>query len=37
MVAGHMPPDHPDHVVIAIAAGHEPALAPDQHIAKMLA
>ena len=30
MVAGHMPPDHPDHLVIAIAAGHEPALAPDQ-------
>ena len=30
MVGGHVPPDHPDHLVIAIAAGHEPAFAPDQ-------
>jgi hypothetical protein len=30
MVAGYVPPDHPDHLVIAIAAGHEPALAADQ-------
>src|SRR5579859_1144737 len=30
MVGGHMPPDRPDHLVIAVAAGHEPALAPDQ-------
>lgn len=30
MVAGHMPPDRPDHLVVAIAAGHESALAPDQ-------
>src|SRR5260370_3336754 len=30
MVAGHVPPDRPDHLVITIAAGHEPALASDQ-------
>ena len=30
MVGGHMPADHPDHLVIAIAAGHEPAFASDQ-------
>ena len=30
MVAGHMPPDHSDHLVIAIAAGYEPAFTPDQ-------
>ena len=30
MVGGYMPPDHPDHLVIAIAAGHEPAFASDQ-------
>ena len=30
MVGGHVPPDHPDHLVIAIAAGHEPAFASDQ-------
>src|SRR5260370_7096365 len=30
MVGGHVPPDHPDHLVIAIASGHEPALASDQ-------
>ena len=27
MVGGHVPPDHPDHLVIAIAAGYEPAFA----------
>jgi hypothetical protein len=25
-----VPPDHPDHLVLAVAAGDEPALAPDQ-------
>jgi hypothetical protein len=25
-----VPPDQPDHLVIAVAAGHEPAFAPDQ-------
>jgi len=30
MVGSHMAPDHPDHLVIAIAPGHEPALASDQ-------
>jgi hypothetical protein len=30
MVGGHVAPDHPDHLIIAIAAGHEPAFAPDQ-------
>jgi len=30
MVGGQVPPDHPDHLVLAVAAGHEPALAPDQ-------
>jgi len=29
MVAGHVPPDHPDNLVIAVASGHEPALASD--------
>jgi hypothetical protein len=30
MVGGHVAPDHPDHLIIAIAAGHEPAFASDQ-------
>src|SRR5271166_2960139 len=30
MDGSHVPPDHPDHLVIAIAAGHEPAFASDQ-------
>jgi len=30
MVRGQVPPDHPDYLVIAIAAGHEPAFASDQ-------
>lgn len=30
MVGSHVPPDHPDHLVIAIATGHEPAFASDQ-------
>jgi DNA-binding SARP family transcriptional activator len=30
MVAGHVVPDHPHHLVIGIASGHEPALALDQ-------
>ena len=30
MVGGHVPPDHSDHLVIAIAAGHEPAFASDE-------
>ena len=30
MVTAHVLPDHTDHLVIAIAAGHEPALAADQ-------
>ncbi len=30
MVGGHVPPDHPDHLVIVIAAGHETAFASDQ-------
>jgi hypothetical protein len=30
MVGGHVSPDHPDHLVIVIAAGHEPAFASDQ-------
>src|SRR5437868_11303355 len=34
MVGSHVPPDHPDHLVIVIAAGHEPAFASDQlHLA----
>ena len=38
MIASHVPPDHPDYLVIALAAGHEPALAPDQlHLAPSLA
>jgi hypothetical protein len=30
MVGGHVPPDHPDHLVIAIATGYVPAFASDQ-------
>jgi hypothetical protein len=30
MVGGHVSPDHPDHLVVAIASGDEPAFAPDQ-------
>jgi hypothetical protein len=30
MVGGYVPPDHPDHLVIAIAARHEAAFASDQ-------
>jgi len=30
MVGAQVPPDHPDHLIIAIAAGDEPAFAPDQ-------
>ena len=30
MVGGQVPSDHPDHLVIAIAAGYEPAFASDQ-------
>jgi hypothetical protein len=30
MVGGHVPPDRPDHLVIAVAAGHEPAFASDE-------
>jgi len=30
MVGGHVPPDDSDHLVVAIAPGHEPALASDQ-------
>ena len=30
MIGSHVPPDRPDHLVIAIAAGHEPAFASDQ-------
>ncbi len=30
MVGSHVTSDHPDHLVIAIAAGHETAFAPDQ-------
>ena len=30
MVGGHVPPDHPDHLVIVIAPGHETAFASDQ-------
>src|SRR5262249_44488481 len=30
VVGGHVPPDHPDHLVIIIASGHEPAFASDQ-------
>ena len=30
MVGGHVPADHPDHLVIAVAAGDEAALASDQ-------
>ena len=29
MIGSHVP-DHPDHLVIVIAAGHEPAFASDQ-------
>ena len=29
MIGGHVAPDHPDDLVVAIAAGYEPALAPD--------
>ena len=29
MVGGYVPPDHPDHLVIAIAARHEAAFASD--------
>jgi hypothetical protein len=25
-----VPPDHPDHLILAIAAGHEPAFTSDQ-------
>jgi DNA-binding SARP family transcriptional activator len=30
VVGGHVPPDDSDHLVIATASGHEPALASDQ-------
>jgi hypothetical protein len=30
MVGGHMAADHPDDLVIAVAPGHVPALAPDE-------
>jgi hypothetical protein len=30
MVGGQVPADLPDHLVIAIAPGHEPALASDE-------
>jgi SARP family transcriptional regulator, regulator of embCAB operon len=30
MVTSQVPPDHTDYLVIALATGHEPALAPDQ-------
>ena len=30
MIGGYVPPDHPDQLVIAVAAGHEPAFASDQ-------
>ena len=30
MIGSHVPPDHPDHLVVAIAAGHEAAFASDQ-------
>ena len=34
MVGSEVPPDHPDHLVIVIATGHEPAFASDQlHLA----
>ena len=34
MVAGHVPADHPDNLVIAVGPGHVPALAPDElHLA----
>ena len=37
MVGGHVPADHPDHLVIVIAAGHVPALASDQLHHRLLA
>jgi hypothetical protein len=30
MIGGHVPADHPYHLVIAISSGHEPALASNQ-------
>ena len=30
MVGGHVPTDHPDHLIIVIASGDEPALASDE-------
>src|SRR5579859_2552361 len=30
MVGGHVAPNQPNHLIIALTAGHEPALAPDQ-------
>jgi carboxymethylenebutenolidase len=30
MVTGHVPADHPDYLVIAVASGHVPALTPDE-------
>jgi hypothetical protein len=30
MVASQMAADHPNNLVVAIASGYEPALAPDQ-------
>src|SRR5690242_19495589 len=37
VVGGHVPPDHPDYLVIAVAAGDVPAFASDQfHLAAPL-
>jgi hypothetical protein len=30
MVGGHVPADHADYLIIAVASGDEPALASDQ-------
>lgn len=30
MVTGHVPADHPDYLIIAVASGHVPALTPDE-------
>jgi len=30
VVGGDVPADHPDYLVVAVASGDEPALAPDQ-------
>src|SRR6266851_4689343 len=36
VVAGHMAPDDPDHLVVAVSSGYEPALASDQLLHRTL-